>query len=179
MIGVSRLLLSRTKQNVMFISFFSSQKSYIESQASSSLVVGVETKHPKTAPPSPVFSWPLFSQQSGCPHGPREPPQTPLSSSSPTAPNSGSDRGRSLTNTFPGLFHSLCFLAAPQHREFPGPGISCSYDPLQQPWILRLLKLGLCPPVPNRNAEAGFWVKENKIAFIALPGEGDPSRLMP
>ena len=41
-----------------------------------------------------------------------------------------------------------------------------------------LLKLGLCPLVPNRNAETEFWVKEKKIAFIALSGKGGHSRLM-
>ena len=35
-----------------------------------------------------------------------------------------------------------------------------------------LPKLGLCPPVPNRNMETQFGVKEKKIAFIALPGKG-------
>ena len=39
-------------------------------------------------------------------------------------------------------------------------------------------KLGLCPPVPNRNSEIEFWVKEKKIAFTALPGKGAHSRLM-
>ena len=46
-------------------------------------------------------------------------------------------------------------------------------------WSAVLLKLGLCPPVLNRNAETEFWVKEEKIAFIALPGKGGYSRLMP
>lgn len=32
---------------------------------------------------------------------------------------------------------------------------------------LLLLKLGLCLPVRDRNTE--FWMKEKKIAFIALP----------
>ena len=39
-----------------------------------------------------------------------------------------------------------------------------------------LLKLGLCPLVPNRNVETEFWVEEKKIA---LPGKGGHSRLMP
>ena len=45
--------------------------------------------------------------------------------------------------------------------------------------VKALLKLGLCPRVPNRNAKTVFWVREKKIAFIALPGKGDHSRLMP
>ena len=35
-----------------------------------------------------------------------------------------------------------------------------------------LLKLGLCPLVPNRNAETELWVKEKKNNFITLPGKG-------
>ena len=31
----------------------------------------------------------------------------------------------------------------------------------------------------NRNMETEFWVKEKKIACIALPGKGGHSRLMP
>lgn len=42
-----------------------------------------------------------------------------------------------------------------------------------------LLKLGLCPWVPNRNAETEFWMKEKKLAFIALPGIGGLSSVMP
>ena len=41
------------------------------------------------------------------------------------------------------------------------------------------LKPALCPPVLNRNSEAEFWVKETKNSFIALPGKGGYSRLMP
>ena len=35
-----------------------------------------------------------------------------------------------------------------------------------------LPNLGLCSPELNRNVETEFWVKEIKIAFIALPGKG-------
>ena len=42
-----------------------------------------------------------------------------------------------------------------------------------------LPKLGLCSPVPNRNKETEFWVKKRRAAFIALPGKGGPSGLMP
>lgn len=45
---------------------------------------------------------------------------------------------------------------------------------------LRLLStLSLCLLVLNRHSETEFWVKEEKISFIALPGKGDLSRLMP
>ena len=42
-----------------------------------------------------------------------------------------------------------------------------------------LPKLSLCPSMLNRNTETEFWVKEKKIACIALPGKGGHSRLMP
>ena len=45
--------------------------------------------------------------------------------------------------------------------------------------FLLLLKLGLCPPMLNRNTEAEFWVKEEKIDFPAWPGKGGYSRRMP
>ena len=41
-----------------------------------------------------------------------------------------------------------------------------------------LPKLGLCPPMPNKNLEPEFWVKQKKIAFIVLPGKGGHGRLM-
>ena len=37
--------------------------------------------------------------------------------------------------------------------------------------LLWMPKLGLCPLVPNRNAETGFWVKEKKNSFLASPGK--------
>ena len=33
--------------------------------------------------------------------------------------------------------------------------------------------------VPDRNAEMEFWAKERRVAFIALPGKGGHSGLMP
>ena len=42
-----------------------------------------------------------------------------------------------------------------------------------------LPKLSLCPLVINRNGETGFWVKEKKTAFIALPRKGGYRRIMP
>ena len=33
--------------------------------------------------------------------------------------------------------------------------------------------------MPNRNVETEIWVKEEKIVFIALPGKGGHSRLVP
>ena len=36
------------------------------------------------------------------------------------------------------------------------------------PQLLTLLKLGLCPPVLNRNAETEFWEKEKKKKKIAV-----------
>ena len=42
-----------------------------------------------------------------------------------------------------------------------------------------LLKLGLYPPVPNRNMETEAWVKLKRIAFVALLGIKGQSRLMP
>ena len=42
-----------------------------------------------------------------------------------------------------------------------------------------MLKLSLSPQVPSRNLETEFGEKEKKIAFIALPGKGSHSRLMP
>ena len=43
---------------------------------------------------------------------------------------------------------------------------------------LLLPKLNLCSWVTSRNARQ-FWVKEEKIVFIALPGRRGYSRLMP
>ena len=37
--------------------------------------------------------------------------------------------------------------------------------------MLLLLKLGLCPPVPNRNAETEFWVKEEKSSVYCFARE--------
>ena len=57
-----------------------------------------------------------------------------------------------------------------------------SQNPGEEGWFIALIllaKLGLCPLVLNRNLETEFWVKEKKIAFIALPGKGGHSRLMP
>ena len=42
-----------------------------------------------------------------------------------------------------------------------------------------LPKLSLCPPLSNRNVETEFWVMEKNNSFIALPGKGGHSRLMP
>ena len=33
-------------------------------------------------------------------------------------------------------------------------------------------KLSLCPPLPNRNAETEFWVKEEKIALLLCQAKG-------
>ena len=42
-----------------------------------------------------------------------------------------------------------------------------------------LPKLKPCPPVPNRNVEIEFWVKEEKKkSFIPLSDKGSYSRLM-
>ena len=56
-----------------------------------------------------------------------------------------------------------------RHREDPSAGVTG--------WLLP--KLGLCPRVLNSNVETEFWVKEKKVAFIALPGKGGHGRLMP
>ena len=42
-----------------------------------------------------------------------------------------------------------------------------------------MLKLGLCPPVPNRNVEIVLGKGKKKNRFTALPGKGGDSRLMP
>ena len=44
--------------------------------------------------------------------------------------------------------------------------------------IVVLPKLSFSPPVLNRNAETEFWVKEKRIAFIALPGKRGHNSLM-
>ena len=63
----SVFLLSQTKQNIMFINFLDSQKSHVESQYSSSLVMDdKETKDTVQTCPKwyneTRLSWPLFSQ---------------------------------------------------------------------------------------------------------------------
>ena len=55
--------------------------------------------------------------------------------------------------------------------------LSAAYD-TGFPFMVVLLKLGLCPRALNRTAETELWV-EKKIAFIALPGKGGHGRLMP
>ena len=48
------------------------------------------------------------------------------------------------------------------------------------PFIFLLPKLGLCPPVPNRNAETEFLGEANAEAEVfVFPGKGGHSRLMP
>ena len=46
-----------------------------------------------------------------------------------------------------------------------------------------LPKLGLCPPVPDRNMETEFWVKEKKqfycFARQRRPQQSNPSKLCP
>ena len=42
-----------------------------------------------------------------------------------------------------------------------------------------LPKLGLCPLVRNGNLETGFWVKEEKIASVALPGGHSTQTCLP
>jgi len=64
--------------------------------------------------------------------------------------------------------------------SIPSPAHGCS--PVLANFQLRLLpKHGFCLLVLNGNMtpETEFWVKEKKIAFIALPGEGGQGRLMP
>ena len=45
--------------------------------------------------------------------------------------------------------------------------------------VTLLPKLSLCFPVLNRKTKAEFWVKQKRGAFIALPGKGEQTRLMP
>ena len=68
-----------------------------------------------------------------------------------------SSREKGITITVQGLFYGFMMDHTGVSRWMEKPSV--------------LLKLGLCSPVPNRNMETKFNVKQKRIALIPLAGK--------